>query len=33
MFDVLGDAFDDTPLRDLLIEAIRYGEACGGNKV
>lgn len=26
VFDVLGSAFDETPLRDLLIEAIRYGE-------
>jgi hypothetical protein len=26
VFDVLGAAFDETPLRDLLIEAIRYGE-------
>jgi superfamily II DNA or RNA helicase len=26
VFDVLGKAFDETPLRDLLIEAIRYGE-------
>ena len=26
VFDVLGFAFDETPLRDLLIEAIRYGE-------
>ena len=27
VFDVLGAAFDETPLRDLLIEAIRYGDA------
>ncbi|MGB8384092.1 MAG: helicase-related protein, partial [Dermatophilaceae bacterium] len=26
VFDVLGSAFQETPLRDLLIEAIRYGE-------
>lgn len=26
VFDVLGSAFDETPLRDLLMEAIRYGE-------
>lgn len=26
VFDVLGSAFDETPLRDLLIEAIRYGD-------
>jgi superfamily II DNA or RNA helicase len=26
VFDVLGNAFTETPLRDLLIEAIRYGE-------
>lgn len=26
VFDVLGAAFDDTPLRELLMEAIRYGE-------
>lgn len=26
VFDVLGAAFDDVPLRDLLLEAIRYGE-------
>lgn len=26
VFDVLGAAFDETPLRDLLIEAIRYGD-------
>lgn len=26
IFDVLGAAFDETPLRDLLIEAIRHGE-------
>jgi superfamily II DNA or RNA helicase len=26
VFDVLGAAFNETPLRDLLIEAIRYGE-------
>ena len=26
VFDVLGAAFTETPLRDLLIEAIRYGE-------
>ncbi|HEV8526242.1 MAG TPA: helicase-related protein [Actinomycetes bacterium] len=26
VFDVLGEAFEDTPLRKLLIEAIRYGE-------
>jgi superfamily II DNA or RNA helicase len=26
VFDVLGNAFNETPLRDLLIEAIRYGE-------
>ncbi len=26
VFDVLGEAFTETPLRDLLIEAIRYGE-------
>lgn len=26
VFDVLGEAFNDTPLRDLLLEAIRYGE-------
>lgn len=26
VFDVLGSAFADTPLRELLIEAIRYGE-------
>ncbi len=26
VFDVLGKVFDETPLRDLLVEAIRYGE-------
>ena len=26
VFDILGEAFEDTPLRTLLIEAIRYGE-------
>ena len=26
VFDVLGDAFDEQPLRKLLIEAIRYGD-------
>ena len=26
MFDVLGDAFDNQPLRSLLMEAIRYGD-------
>ena len=26
IFDVLGTAFSDVPLRDLLVEAIRYGE-------
>ena len=26
VFDVLGTAFDEAPLRDLLIEAIRYGD-------
>ncbi|RIK10607.1 MAG: RNA helicase [Acidobacteria bacterium] len=26
VFDVLGAAFDDQPLRDLLIEAVRYGD-------
>ena len=26
VFDVLGDAFEDQPLRDLLWEAIRYGD-------
>jgi superfamily II DNA or RNA helicase len=26
VFDVLGDAFHETPLRDLLLEAIRYGD-------
>ncbi|MDG4829315.1 helicase-related protein [Solwaraspora sp. WMMD1047] len=26
VFDVLGSAFDEAPLRDLLIEAIRYGD-------
>jgi superfamily II DNA or RNA helicase len=26
VFDVLGSAFTDTPLRELLIDAIRYGE-------
>lgn len=26
VFDVLGEAFADTPLRDLLLDAIRYGE-------
>ena len=26
VFDVLGEAFSETPLRDLLIEAIQYGE-------
>ena len=26
VFDVLGEAFEETPLRDLLIEAIRYGD-------
>jgi superfamily II DNA or RNA helicase len=26
VFDVLGEAFTETPLRDLLIEAIQYGE-------
>ena len=26
VFDVLGAAFDETPLRELLIEAIRYGD-------
>jgi superfamily II DNA or RNA helicase len=26
VFDVLGSVFDQTPLRDLLIDAIRYGE-------
>jgi superfamily II DNA or RNA helicase len=27
VFDVLGAAFDETPLRDLLIDAIRYGDS------
>lgn len=26
VFDILGEVFDDQPLKDLLIEAIRYGE-------
>jgi superfamily II DNA or RNA helicase len=26
VFDVLGDAFHETPLRELLLEAIRYGD-------
>ncbi len=26
IFDVLGNAFNDTPLRELLLEAIRYGD-------
>ena len=26
MFDILGEAFDNVSLKDLLIEAIRYGE-------
>jgi len=26
VFDVLGEAFSETPLRDLLLEAIRYGD-------
>ena len=26
LFDVLGDAFDEEPLRDLLMKAIRYGD-------
>jgi len=26
VFDILGEVFDETPLRDLLIEAIRYGD-------
>lgn len=26
VFDVLGEAFNEHPLRDLLMEAIRYGE-------
>ena len=26
VFDVLGEAFEGTPLRDLLVEAIRYGD-------
>ncbi|MEV3901752.1 helicase-related protein [Mycobacterium sp. NPDC050551] len=26
VFDVLGEAFTDTPLRELLLDAIRYGE-------
>ncbi len=26
VFDVLGQAFDEVPLRDMLIDAIRYGE-------
>ncbi|GAA1865848.1 helicase-related protein [Myceligenerans crystallogenes] len=26
VFDVLGEAFEDQPLRDLLLEAIRYGD-------
>lgn len=26
VFDVLGDTFNETPLRDLLMQAIRYGE-------
>lgn len=26
VFDVLGEAFNETPLRDLLLEAIQYGE-------
>src|SRR3546814_12367087 len=26
VFDVLGEAFTDTPLRNLLLEAIQYGE-------
>ncbi|KUI37972.1 helicase [Mycobacterium sp. IS-1590] len=26
VFDVLGEAFSETPLRDLLLDAIRYGE-------
>ncbi len=26
VFDVLGDAFEDRPLRELMVDAIRYGE-------
>ncbi len=26
VFDILGEAFDNTPLKDLLIKAIRYGD-------
>ena len=26
VFDVLGEAFEDQPLRELLVEAIRYGD-------
>lgn len=26
VFDVLGEAFEDTPLRELLLDAIRYGD-------
>lgn len=26
VFDVLGDAFEDRPLRDLMVKAIRYGD-------
>lgn len=26
VFDILGESFDDRPLKDLLIEAIRYGD-------
>ncbi|MFD1827586.1 MULTISPECIES: helicase-related protein [Mumia] len=26
VYDILGSAFDETPLRDLLMEAVRYGE-------
>jgi hypothetical protein len=30
VFNVLGEAFDNISLKDLLIDAIRYGEArCG----
>src|SRR5690606_39544339 len=27
VFDILGEAFEDKSLKDLLIEAIRYGES------
>ena len=30
VFDVLGEAFEGQPLRDLLVEAIRYGNQPGG---